>query len=122
MTEVIKIRIKRFSNQRAMTLYPNEPAAVGLDGVQVGLRFRHHAAENRWYMWLVSLDGIEFAGPLKLVSGLDLFLPYKYDERVPKGQLFVRGGEADKDTIDDTSLLCYRRVADVTEATPGANL
>lgn len=121
MSTVERIRVRQQASDRAVLLYPHTSTGQGLDGVQVGLRLRHSAAEDRWYLWLVDLAGAEFAGPAKLVRGLDLFLPWKHDPRVPPGQLFVRGEEATKDTIDITSTLCYRPIAFVTEPYPGAN-
>lgn len=112
MSTVKKIAIKRLDEHRA-TFFVYE-----LDGVRIGLRFRHVAFLDRWALWLVALDGTEIAGPIMLMPGLDLLLPYKHDERVPPGQLFVRGEPPTKNTADKTSTLRYRPVANVTEPTP----
>lgn len=112
MTTIKKVAIKRLDEHRA-TLFVYE-----LDGVRIALRFRHVAFEDRWHMWLVATDGTDIAGPIRLVPGLDLLLPYKYDERVPPGQLFVRGDPPTKDTADLSSTLRYRPLAQVTEPTP----
>lgn len=114
MSNVDRIRVKLSSPADRATL-----SFLDLDGIRIALRFRHSTLEDRWHMWLVSMDGTEFVGPIRLARGLDLFLPYKYDARVPPGQLFVRGEEMTAANADRTSELCYRRVADVTEATPG---
>ncbi len=116
MSNVDKIRVKVFTPADRATL-----SFLDLDGVRIALRFRHSALQDCWHMWLVATDGTEFAGPIRLSSGLDLLLPYKYDARVPPGQLFVRGEEMTAANADRTSELRYRRVADVTEPTPGAS-
>jgi hypothetical protein len=115
VSNVERIRVKLSSPSDRATL-----SFLDLDGVRVGLRFRHNGFDGRWHLWLLGTDGTEFVGPIRMLRGLDLLLPYKHDARVPPGQLFVRGEEMDAANADRTSELCYRRVADVTEATPGA--
>ncbi len=115
MSNIDRIRVKLVSPADRATL-----SFLELDGVRIALRFRYSTLEDRWHMWLVATDGTEFVGPIRMLRGLDLLLPYKYDARVPQGQLFVRGEEMTAANADRTSELVYRRVADVTEATPGA--
>lgn len=113
MSDVDRIRVKLLSPADRATL-----SFLELDGVRIALRFRYSTLEDRWHMWIVATDGTEFVGPIRMLRGLDLLLPYKYDARVPPGQLFVRGEEMNAANADRTSELVYRRVADVTEATP----
>ncbi len=109
MSTIKKIAIKRIDEHRATQF------VYRLDGIDIALRFRHVAFEDRWMMWLVALDGSDIAGPIRLVPGVDLSKPYKYDSRVPPGQLFVHGDPPSKDSADVTSLLCYRPIAQVAE-------
>ncbi len=112
MSVVKVIRVKHLPEQRAVV------ETVELDSTRITFRFRHSGAEDRWYMWLIDTAGVQICGPIKLLPGTDLILPYKYDARVPPGQLFVRGDPPTKDTIDLSSFLCYRPIANVTEPTP----
>ncbi len=118
MSTVERLTVRQRLEDRALLVYPDSSTGAGLDGIRIGLRLRHSAIEDRCYMWLVDSAGVAFAGPTKLVRGLDLFLPWKYDERVPQGQLFLRGDEATKATLDVTAQLCYRPPALATAPTP----
>jgi hypothetical protein len=108
MATVQKITVQYRTDDRATLVFLDlEPA------VKIGFRFRHAARIDRWYMWLVSTDGEEFAGPIRLVPGIDLLAPYKYDSRVPQGQLFVQGGPLNRDNVDVGNTLRYRSVANL---------
>ena len=108
MSTVQKINVRFLASQRGTLQY------VTLDDVQIGLRFRHSALIDRWYLWLIDTAGNQIAGPIKLVPGINLWQAYQYDERVPPGQLFVQGDPPTKTTVDKTSTLRYREIANVT--------
>ena len=98
----VKIFVRRSAVQRATLQY------VTLDGIRIGLRHQRSVLEGRWYQWLVTTAGVEFLGPIKLVPGIDLWAPYKHDERVPPGELFVYGDPPDLDNVDVSTHLLYR--------------
>jgi hypothetical protein len=72
---------------------------------------RYSAFDDRWYLWVLALDGTRIAGPIRLVPGVDLLLSYKYDERVPQGELFCYSADREpptKETVDTDAVLFYR--------------
>lgn len=105
--ELVKIRVRQLTSQRATVQYPDFR-----DGTRCGLRFRWSAFAELWYMWTLALDGTTIAGPVALVPGIDLFLGMKHDERVPQGELFVYSPDRlppDLETVDVSAVLYYRR-------------
>lgn len=82
-----------------------------LDSARYAFRFRYIAYDDAWRMWLLDLDETRIAGPIRLVPGIDLLAPYKYDLRVPQGQLFLFSETREEGTlanIDSTVSLFYR--------------
>lgn len=115
MSRLIQLRVRQRERQRD-TLYFETFDRGTDDETRVGLRFRFSAYDNRWYHWLVDNNGSVFAGPMRLVPGVDLWRPFKYDPRVPRGQLFVfsqGGSPPTKDTVDNEAKLYYRPAAEV---------
>ena len=100
-----KITVRRTTEQRDTLQF------VTLEGIRIGLHHRYSAFEQCWYQWLVQPDGVEFAGPIKLVQSINLWRPFQYDPRVPPGECFVHGDEATLETIDVTSFLLYRETS-----------
>jgi len=99
---ITQINVRVAASQRSTIQF------VTLDDVRIGLRFSYMASFQRWVMWLVAVDNEDIAGPIRLVPGLDLLLPYKYDPRVPPGVLFVDGDPPTLETVDLESRLLYR--------------
>jgi hypothetical protein len=84
---------------------------VTLDGVRIGLRFRHFPHDDRWRMWFVSVEGNDIAGPITLLPGVNFLTPYQYNPAIPPGELFVFSEDSQpptKSTIDDSANLYYR--------------
>ncbi len=100
MIEQINVRL--VASQRATTQF------VTLSEVRIGLKFQYMKSFERWMMWLLATDSTEIAGPIRLVPGLDLLLPFKYDPRIPPGQLFINGDPPTSETVDVSSRLLYR--------------
>lgn len=102
-----KITVRLAPTQRNTLQY------VDLDEVRIGLRARYSALADRWFLWLVAVDGSIIAGPMRMVPGLDLLLSHKHDPRVPPGQLFIDGDPPTAETMDKESQLLYRPVDQV---------
>lgn len=102
--ELLQIKI-RPNNARASTQYPD------FGDVRCGLAIRYSGYDSRFYLWILDLDGTRIAGPIKLVPGIDLLLPYKYDPRVPQGELFCYSADRQPPTLDtaDTDAVLYYR-------------
>lgn len=106
-----KIAIRYGEDNRSVLSYPNQPAALGLDGVQIGLRLQWLASSERWGLWLHALDESPMFGPALLVGGLNLWRPWQYDPRVPPGDLFVYSADfapPSLTTADTEASLYYR--------------
>jgi hypothetical protein len=106
--QLVKLYVRRTEAQRDVTSFPD-----WRDGSRCGVRFRYTSVLDRWYMWLIDLDGSTIAGPKKLVPGRDLLLGDKHDPRVPPGQLFVYSPDRlppTAATVDVAAVLYYRRV------------
>ncbi len=100
-----EITVRLLDRQRATLQF------VTLDEIRIGFRFRHTAIEDRWYLWLIATDNAVIAGPLKMLGGVDVFEPYKYDPRVPPGQLFTFSADREPptaETIDGDAKVYYR--------------
>lgn len=103
--QLTRIYVRRAAAQRQTSHF------VTLGGLKIGLRFRYCAADERWRMWLLALDGATIVGPISLVPGIDLLAGRKHDPRVPAGQLFVWSPTREPptaDTIDVSAILFYR--------------
>lgn len=101
---LLQIRI-RPNDERAPVQYPD------FGDVRCGIMTRYSAFEDRWYLWILALDGTRIAGPIKLVPGLDLLRQFKYDPRVPQGQLFCYSPDREPPTLttaDNDAVLFYR--------------
>lgn len=111
MAELVRITVRRVATERSIVQYLD----WGGD-TRCGLWARYARASDRWWLWLVALDGTTIATLGPAVPGVDLLLGHKHDPRVPQGQLFVYSPDRlppDADTVDSTSVLYYRRAADV---------
>lgn len=87
---------------------------INLDSKRIVLRLRVFGTDSVYRMWTFDDTGESLiCGPIKLVPGLDLWRPYRYDGRLPQGTLFVYSPAhlpATADTADNGSWLYYRPV------------
>jgi hypothetical protein len=106
--KVIRLNLRQLVAQRSTLQF------VPLDGLRVGLLAQWNAYLGAWGLWTHANDGAVICGPIRLVRGLDLWLPYKHDPRVPPGQLFVHGEDFTIANTDHTAMLLYRPIAQVS--------
>lgn len=102
-----KIRVRPRGDEGESILFPRQLAELS----QIGFRFRRSAYLDRWYLWVLALDGVEIAGPRKLVGGVDLLAGLKHDTRIPPGELFVYSPDREAPTgatVDTEAVLYYR--------------
>jgi hypothetical protein len=110
LASIIPIRLRAAVDQRSTVQYRT------LDSVRIGFRTRWFAYDAVWRIWLLATDGAQIAGPRALVPGYDIFRPWKYDARVPPGELFVYSDDRSAPTLDTlgaTANLYYRPIAEV---------
>lgn len=104
----VKITVRLLESQRSTIQF------VTLDDVRLGLRSRFVANDQSWYIWLTDPAGATFAGPIRLVPGINFLRSFQYDPRCPPGQMFIHGDTPNAVTVDVDSVLLYRPEADVT--------
>ena len=84
---------------------------VTLDSIQIGIRSRWSAYQEKWFLSFVAADGPQIAGPVAMVPAIDLWGQLHHDVRIPPGPLFVESTSRDVpdlDTIDVSARLAYR--------------
>ena len=99
MADVTKITVRRLATHQDPRQF------VELAGTRIGLRVTASKRDDRWDLRLVSTDYVEFAGPIRLVPGIDLFAPVAYDPRVPRGQLFVHSLTREPATLGNVDVV-----------------
>lgn len=62
---------------------------TALDGVSVYLRFRWVDRSECWVLSVLSEDGAELVGSVRVVNGWDLLAPHRHDPRIPPGMLMA---------------------------------
>lgn len=67
---------------------PDVVQRVSLEGVVYDFRYRWNTRSEAWYLYL-GLTGEEYSFKLKLTTGQDLLLPYRYSDECPPGQLYM---------------------------------
>lgn len=67
----------------------NNPQTLVLDGVRITLEFYTNKADGSWYLDCYATDGTLLVAGIAVVTGLDLWYPYRYKTGIPPGQLFV---------------------------------
>lgn len=60
-----------------------------LDGRDYVLRFAYNERESRWYLSLLDESESPIILGIKLVANYSLLYPYRYDPRVPPGEINV---------------------------------
>ncbi|HYQ47152.1 MAG TPA: hypothetical protein VER11_34515 [Polyangiaceae bacterium] len=60
-----------------------------LDGVDYVLSFRHSQREDRWYLSIADAEEVPILTGLKLVTNWPLLQAYRFDPRVPPGELMA---------------------------------
>lgn len=103
--ELTRITVKASSIDRARIQF------VELGGVRIGLKTQFSKFDSLWRLWLLDLAGVQIAGPITLVPGLDLLLGCKHLTGVPQGEMFVQSEARtapDADSMDTTHALYYR--------------
>jgi hypothetical protein len=82
---------------------------ITLNGIRVILDIRHYA--DRWYLRTLDEAAVQICGPDKIVPGIDLWRAYRYDSRIPAGELFCYSIDREPPTLDSAdkrSFLYYR--------------
>ncbi len=77
-------------------------------GTRAGFKTQYLARQDRWALWVLNLDTSVICGPILLVRGLSLLVPFQYNESVPPGTLWVSGKDMTLDNVDVGSRLLYR--------------
>jgi hypothetical protein len=91
---------------------------VRLEATVIALRLNFNTRARSWTLDLEAEDGSPIVRGLRLVEGVDLLAPFRYDGRLPPGQLFVRdtsGAHRDpgRDDLRADVRIVYRPAADV---------
>lgn len=92
-----------------------------LESVTIALRLNFNSRARTWTLDIEASDGAPIVRGLRLVEGVDLLAPFRYDDRLPPGQLFVRdtsGAHRDpgRDDLRADVRMIYRPIADVVAA------
>lgn len=94
---------------------------VRLESVTLSLRLNFNTRARTWTLDLAAEDGDPIVNGLRVVEGVDLLAPFRYDGRLPPGQLFARDTsglhrEPGRDDLRADIRLVYRNAADVVAA------
>lgn len=97
---------------------PHSEQSTVLDGVSYILRFDWIERAGFWRLGLYTAGGDPIVLGISLVSGVDLFSPYRSDPRVPVGGLWVMSQtDPGRDAWARTAWLLYTTPSDTDPET-----